>query len=285
MSQLFKNDSGLSAATQEFLLTMPPLWAMAPQSVQPWIEAFDAQSRAPIGAGEMPRIKREGVVGLLDLKGALVPESPWWSRSTVGLDAWTENLWAAGEDSRISSIVINCDSPGGNVLGGYEAARMVRMVAEVKPVFTFVSGMMCSLAVLVCSGSSMIVAREGTTHGSVGTIMQSTDYSKMMEKMGVVQHNIVSKNAPLKRASLSDPKGRAVIQSVVDEMEDMMIGSIAAGRGITTEKIIKEFGSGGIMGVRAALNCGMIDAIGTFAEVLEMAGGGEVEMLGMDDGE
>ena len=272
------SQTGFSAPVLHYLSELSPVWAMEPGSIQPWLQALDTQSKANTEPKPLT-LQRDGKVAVLELRGAIVPTAPWWSSTTAAMDKWLPLLKQVGADPDIKSLVIKCDSPGGNILGVPETAQWVSQLSEQKPIITFVAGRMCSAAVWLCSGSSMIVAGEGTIHGSVGAVYDGLDYTGMMAKLGIKEWSVTSKNAPLKRISPTEPKGRAVLQAIVDESEALMLEHVAQGRETTVANVTKNFGKGAVMGARAALAAGMIDGIGTWDEVMTLAGGGQVEWL------
>lgn len=273
--------SGFSAPATSFLSQLGPVWAMQPDCINPWMEALNEESKDKKKAKPL-QLSIQGKIAVLDLNGTITPSAPSWSRRTAAMDKWVPLLKQAGADPTIKAIVIRCDSPGGNVLGVSEAAIALESITHNKPVITHVTGRMCSAAVWICAGSSMIVASESTMHGSVGTVFDGADYSKMYERMGIKEWSVTSKHAPLKRVDYTSKEGKAVLQAIVDETEELMLEHVAMGREVTVDKAIKDFGRGAVMGARMALSSGLIDAIGTWDETLSLIGGGEIDWMNVD---
>lgn len=109
----------------------------------------------------------------------------------------------AAENPAVRAAVLKVNSPGGSAIGATEAAQSVRDFRQHKPIVSHLGDYGASAAYYLASASSAIISQQSGTHGSVGTIIRFTEYSKMAEKEGVTAHIITPKSADLKATANS----------------------------------------------------------------------------------
>ena len=112
-----------------------------------------------------------------------------------------------------------------------------------------------------------IVAREGTITGSIGVILQTTDVTGMLGKLGISTEAI--KSAPLKAAPsplepLTD-EARAATRSLVMDMYGMFVDMVADRRQLERARALA-LADGRVYTGRQAKAAGLIDDIGGEAE-------------------
>jgi len=172
------------------------------------------------------------------------------------------------EDPAIKAILLNVDSPGGEVAGINEMASMIRAAAEKKPVVTYVGGMAASGAYWLASQTQAIVADSTAMLGSIGIVATFRDRKAADEKAGIANYEIVSSQSPKKRLDPGTETGRAAIQVVLDDLAAEFVAAVASGRGVTAEKVLADFGQGGVMTAKRAIDAGLADQLGSFESVL-----------------
>jgi len=171
-------------------------------------------------------------------------------------------------DSRnAKALVLRIDSPGGTVVGGESFYRTVRAIAADKPVVAVLGEVAASGGYMVAIAADHIVAREGTITGSIGVLMQTTDVTGLLGKLGVSAEAI--KSAPLKAVpSPFEPlseQGRAATQVLIDDMYDMFVGMVAERRNFDRETAVK-LADGRVYTGRQAKANGLVDALGGMGE-------------------
>jgi protease-4 len=161
------------------------------------------------------------------------------------------------------ALVVRIDSPGGTVVGGESLFRALREIAADKPVVAVMGEMAASGGYMVALAADRIFAREGTITGSIGVMMQTTEITGLLEKLGVSAEAI--KSGPLKAAPSPleplTPAAREATQGVVDDMYAMFVEMVAERRKLEPEKA-KTLADGRIYTGRQALANGLIDQIG-----------------------
>jgi protease-4 len=184
--------------------------------------------------------------------------------------ARTSTIAEAAKDRDVAALIVRIDSPGGTVVGGETLFRDLRLFAERKPVVAVMGEVAASGGYMAALGADHILARQGTITGSIGVILQTTDVTGLLDKLGVTTEAI--KSAPLKAVpSPLEPlteSGRQATRSLVLDMYDMFVGMVAERRSLDRAKAL-ELADGRVFTGRQARDLGLIDAIGGEREARE----------------
>ncbi len=166
-------------------------------------------------------------------------------------------------------IILKLDTPGGAV---YQADELYLKLMEYKektgrPIWAYMESTCCSGGVYIASSADEQYANRNTTTGSIGVIISSYDLSKLYEKIGVKEANIVSaKNKDM--GSMGKPmtaEQKAIYQAIVDEAYDQFVSIVANGRNMSVEDV-KALADGRIYTASQAVDNGLIDGIKTEEE-------------------
>jgi len=163
-----------------------------------------------------------------------------------------ESLAAAEQDEKVSSIVLDISSPGGQLDGLFSVLEA--MGKTTKPISAHVQDKALSAAFALASAADDIVAQNRSTRfGSIGVAVSiKTDESIVA---------LASTDAPNKRPDVTTEEGKAIVVSELDAAHNLFAEEIAKGRNTTVEKVNAEFGEGGTFFAEEALSRGMIDSI------------------------
>ena len=107
--------------------------------------------------------------------------------------------------------------------------------------------------------------------GSIGVVAQHVDRSRALEKEGrkiTLIHAGRYKVETADSEPLSDP-ARDFLQSRVDSFYRMFTEDVAKGRGVSENKVIRDFGGGRMLGAENSVRLGMADKIGTLDQAIE----------------
>ena len=174
-----------------------------------------------------------------------------------------ETLDDLADDKHIKALIVHIDSPGGTVVGGENLYLALRRVAEKKPVVAVMAELATSAGYMVALGTDHIVARQGTVTGSVGVLMQTTEVTGLLDKLGITAETI--KSSPLKATpnplEKLTPDARAAAQDVVSDMYNMFVDMVAERRGFSRDDALK-LADGRVYTGRQAIANGLIDEIG-----------------------
>ena len=165
-----------------------------------------------------------------------------------------EAILAAEGDENIKSIILEIDSPGGEVGGFFETAAAI--AGTTKPVEAHVTDMAASGAFGLAAQADRIVINNAMAMvGSVGVVT-----TRFVSEFRV---QVRSTEAPNKAPDASTQEGVDAIRLELDAIHTQFAGLIATGRGVTIDTVNEDFGRGGMLIAADALQARMIDAIGT----------------------
>ncbi|MBG86139.1 MAG: signal peptide peptidase SppA [Verrucomicrobiales bacterium] len=125
-------------------------------------------------------------IAVIDLLGMISANAPGGDGMTA-VQSVKRKLNKAANDDSVQAVILNVDSPGGEVLASDDIAMAIQKFQhnEHKPVIALMRGMAASGGYYVSVPSRWIVAHELTITGSIGVIMQGLNYRGLMDKVGV----------------------------------------------------------------------------------------------------
>ncbi|WNO24171.1 putative crotonase-like domain protein [Acinetobacter phage Scuro] len=228
------------------------------RGVSPTAEQL-AEFNALYGDEDFPGARiltKAGPYAEINISGTLTKNPSWLARFFGGGNtAYSEIISALNEaerDPNISEITLSIDSPGGNTNGLVEVMDAIKSAK--KPTKALVQGQAASAAYGIASQANKIVAlNRGSIVGSIGVVGRASIDPEVVE--------VASSNAPKKRPDLTTEEGKDIMREALDQIEAIFIADIAAGRGVTVDKVKSDFGQGGIFLADNALKNGMIDEI------------------------
>lgn len=199
-----------------------------------------------------------GDTGILLLDGPIVPRATAFSAASglVSVDEMSAEFKAFEADDDIERILMLFDSPGGDVVGIADFAALIRESS--KPTAAHIFGMAASAAYWLASQADVVTSTATGVAGSIGV---------MARPGGADEDVIISNQSPLKN-NVETKEGKSNAQRMVDEMADVFITDVAAGRGVRKETVISDFGRGGVLVAGSAQAAGMIDRITTLDALL-----------------
>lgn len=254
-------------------------WAMLPEWVER-IRTIAARENDPTPevleayrAMALPRSERAQVRGSVAILNAF---GPMFRRANLmvefsgatSYEILHRDFQAALDNPAVQSIVLNVDTPGGEVNGVDELAKAVYAARGVKRIVAYVGGTGASGGYWIASAADEVVVSDAAVLGSIGVAMAVTDTSGRDERQGIKRVEIVSSQSPDKRPDLGTDEGRARVQRTVDDLAAVFVSAVAKHRGIDTEAVLARFGRGGVEVGQKAVAAGMADRIGTFEGVI-----------------
>lgn len=186
-------------------------------------------------------------------------------------DTLDKQLEKFGKDDSVKAIVLHIDSPGGGAAASQEIYHEVMRVREQhhKLVVASVESVGASGAYYIASACDKIYANPASVVGSIGVIMEWTNYGDLL-KWAKLKHVTIShgeyKDAGDPTRDMT-PKEEAYFQSLVDNMYGQFVHDVAAGRH-TTDAKITPLATGQVWTGEQAQPLGLIDAQGGFREAL-----------------
>ncbi len=177
-------------------------------------------------------------------------------------------------DPSIRAIVVRIQSPGGVVAPTQEIHDAIRRARDQgKPVVASMGAVAASGGYYLAAAADRIVANPGTLTGSIGVLIQLTDFEGLLKKVGV-RHEVV-KAGRLKDIGnigrrMTDEE-RAVLQSLLDDMHDQFVTAVAQGRGLERAAVVA-LADGRVYSGRRAKELGLVDALGGLEDAVRLAG-------------
>ena len=169
-------------------------------------------------------------------------------------------------DDSVTAIGIEFNSPGGDVVGLFEACTYLAQAKTEKPIHCHVTGMCCSAAYALAASCTDISATETSEVGSVGVYSVAVDTTEAEKKAGILTRIFRSKNAENKNKSAFTEEGAKERQERIDFYEDCFYTLLAEGRNMDRDKCIEDFGHGSIFLASDALERNMIDNVASYDE-------------------
>ena len=189
--------------------------------------------------------------------------------------ATIEELKTFAEDPTVRAIVIRIDSPGGGVAPSqeiYNAVKRVRKESN-KTVIASMGTVAASGGYYIAVATDRILANPGTLTGSIGVIMQMTNFQDLLEKVGV--KNVVIKSGKFK--DIGSPfrpmkeEDREILQSVMDDVHRQFIEAVADGRSLDSAEV-ELLADGRVFTGKQAKSILLVDDIGDLQDAIRLAG-------------
>jgi len=225
--------------------------------------------------------ERDGVA-TIPIEGPIFRRADMFSdiSGATTIDALARDLNKAQNDPKIHSIIFYVDSPGGEVNGTNEFSNMVFEARGKKKMVSYVAHLGASAALWMLTAADEVVVADTALVGSIGVVAAVRDPQKENKR----DIEFVSSQSPGKRPDPNSSEGKAQIQSEVDDLAAVFIATVARNRNVSVEKVVKDFGGGGLLIGEKAVKAGLADRVGSYEQVLaELSGKSEKPSLGNGD--
>ncbi len=216
-----------------------------------------------------------GSVGILPVTGPLFRYANLFTAMSgaTSFERLAADLGTLEDDPRVKQIVLEVNSPGGEVDGTAETAELIRNAK--KPVTSYISHLGASAGLWVAAAAGKVYASPTAMAGSVGVVSR---LRRVRNRDNVQEIEIVSSMTPKKRmdAFAEDEEGakaRAEIQGRVDDMALVFIEAVANYRGISPEQVMAT--EGGMFVGQKAVEAGFVDGITTLENLIQGLQGSE----------
>jgi capsid assembly protease len=157
----------------------------------------------------------------------------------TGYDGIRANLSMALEDDAVRAVVLDVDSPGGEVAGCFDLVDSIYAARGAKPIWSILSENAYSAAYAIASATDrIIVPRTGGT-GSVGVICAHVDFSQALSAAGINVTLITygERKADGNEFKALSKEALARFQADVDTMGDLFVETVGRNRNISTAKV------------------------------------------------
>lgn len=222
-------------------------------------------------AKKKPYMVKNGVA-IITITGSLVNRGAWVGANS-GLTSYEgigHQIKTAKADADVHSVILDLSSPGGEAIGAFETAALVRDLSAVKRTVALVNGMAASAAYSIASGASEIVTTETGVSGSIGVVLLHADFSRQLANDGIDPTLIFAGSHKVDGNPFEPlPDGvKADLQAEVNSLYEAFLKTVAKGRGARTTVVMARKTEARAFIGQAAVDAGLADKIGTFESVL-----------------
>ncbi len=182
-------------------------------------------------------------------------------------------LEQARDDNEVRAVLLEVDSPGGEVTASDMIYNAVVKTRAKKPVVVYMESLAASGGYYVSCGGRYLMANETSITGSIGVIIQTLNYEQLFNKIGLA--SVVFKSGKFKDmlngARPITPEERDYIQSFVMKTYEKFLGIVAKERNLPAEALRNGIADGRILSGRDALENKLIDGLGQIEDALAKA--------------
>ena len=187
-------------------------------------------------------------------------------------------LQQARDDNRVKAVVLEIDSPGGEVTASDQIYTAVVKTRARKPVVIHMDTLAASGGYYISCGGKFLMANETTITGSIGVIIQTLNYEQLFNKVGLA--SVVFKSGKFKDMLSGTrpmtPEERDYVQGFVMKIYDKFLGIVAKERNLSADVLRNSVADGRILSGKEALENKLIDGLGqiedAFGKAKELGG-------------
>jgi protease-4 len=182
-------------------------------------------------------------------------------------------LQQARDDDHVRAVVLEIDSPGGEVTASDVIYNWVVKTRAKKPVIVYMDSLAASGGYYVACGGKYLMANETTITGSIGVIIQTLNYEQLFNKVGL--SSVVFKSGKFKDMLSGTrpvtPEEREYIQSFVMKTYEKFLGIVARERNLPADGLRNSVADGRILSGKDALDNKLIDGVGQIEDAFAKA--------------
>ena len=217
-------------------------------------------------------------IALIDITGLIsnAPEPGLFAGGGNSVDRLVSQLKKATDDPRVKAVILRVDSPGGTVAASKTMYQEIRRFREQtsKPVVVSMSELAASGGYYISLAADHIIAQSTTITGSIGVIIQTVNFSKGMQMIGITARAV--KSGPMKDiANPLEPirdEQYAILQSTVDDFYDSFVSLVKNRRGAAlNQSELTTLTDGRVFTGRQALKHGLVDELGSLRDAFDSA--------------
>lgn len=188
-----------------------------------------------------PGYDMAGSVAVIPVQGTLVQKTgtlrPY--SGMTGYDGIRQSFLTALDDPEVQAIVLDMDSPGGEVSGCFDLVDTIYNARGTKPIHAILAENAFSAAYAIASAADRITVPRTGGVGSIGVICMHVDWSRALDSAGLKVTFITygdrkadgHPEIPLSKEAL------ARFQSDIDTMGELFVETVARNRNIAASKV------------------------------------------------
>lgn len=201
-------------------------------------------------------------VGIIEINGLIYDSEPV-----------VNQLKRFSSHDAIKSILIRIESPGGVIAPTQEIYNEIKRVENMGiPVVASIGMIGASGGYYIACACDTIVANPGSITGSIGVVMEFSDFQGILEKLGIRFDVIKSgkykdSGSPFREMTKDE---KELFQNLVYDSYDQFVEVVALERDLPEEEV-KRLADGRIYTGRQAFEQGLVDVLGGYEEAVSIA--------------
>jgi protease-4 len=211
-------------------------------------------------------------IAVITMRGLISSSLPGTVTDSM-VDDMRAALQQARDDSRVKAIVLEIDSPGGEVTASDAIYSALVKVRGRKPVVVYMDSLAASGGYYVSCGGKFLMASDTTITGSIGVIIQTLNYEQLFNKIGLA--SVVFKSGKFKDmlngARPITPEERELVQSFIMKTYDKFLGIVAKERNLPADLLRNTIADGRILSGKDAFEDKLIDGLGELEDAFGKA--------------
>lgn len=210
-------------------------------------------------------------IAVLDVFGILAHRATLQADSSYveGYETIAKRIDAALADREVAAIVLNIDSPGGEVSGAFQLAGQILNARAIKPIHAVAGDLAASAGYLIASAAQSVSVSPSGQVGSIGVVTCHVDMSRALDKAGYTVTPIYAgahKVDGIPYAPLPDDVATRM-QADIDHYYAMFVDAVAAARPNLTSRAIRATEAALYIGGKAVA-AGLADRVETPDQLL-----------------
>lgn len=176
-------------------------------------------------------------------------------------------------DKRVKAVVIETDSPGGEITASDVLYDSIAKLARHKPVIVYFNSIGASGAYYAACGASWIMCNDTTFTGSIGVIISTLNYRELFGKIGLQALTFKSGKFKdmLSGTREITPEEQAYVQSLVMQSYDRFVGIVARSRKLDEKDLRTGVADGRILSGTDAYSAQLVDQLGYIEDAFDKA--------------
>ena len=211
-------------------------------------------------------------IAVITMRGLISSSLPG-NVSDSMVDDMRAALQQARDDSRVKAIVLEIDSPGGEVTASDAIYSALVKARERKPVVVYMDSLAASGGYYVSCGGKFLMANETTITGSIGVIIQTLNYEQLFNKVGLA--SVIFKSGKFKDmlngARPITSEERELVQNFIMKTYDKFLGIVAKERNLPADLLRNTIADGRILSGKEAFEHKLIDGLGELDDAFSKA--------------
>jgi len=212
-------------------------------------------------SGKIAMLRFNGVIS-----GMGPTESDW-------LQSFCDKIEKLSNDNDVKSIILEINSPGGEVGASDRLHDAVLSAKKRKPIVAYIPFMAASGGYQCASATTWIVTDKDAYTGSIGVIMKSRNISGTYDLLGIQAYafksgemkDMLSRTRPLHEKEIE------YAQMMINRSFEEFVMTVAKNRKLTPEEVKDRAGDGRIILGDDAVKLGLADEVGNFDDAVKIA--------------